>query len=750
MSEDSNANDFTLSASLEGHEKDVRAVCYPIPGSVFTASRDCTLQAWHEASSLPPSFSSSLVLQASHPINSIAFVPPSEDRPQYPNGLVLAGSYDHTIDVRMPDADVSQDRVRLLTGHKSNVSTLSVSPNGNFIVSGDWDGRVKVWNTNTWEVELELIGPDANDKHRAIWDVLAYSNTIILTGSADHVIRGYSLENKREKEGELQPGVLIRTSDVVRALCRVRKHPSGAHIASAGNDFMIRLWQFNSSEVGVLHGHDSFIYALDSLPTGELVSSSEDRTVRIWKGTSCVQTITHPALSIWSVSVCQKTGDFATGASDNVARIFSRNKDRAASEETIKLFSVAVQQSAIPQQQVGDVNASTLPGPEFLETKAGTKDGQTVMINSGDGSINVYQWSAGQQQWSHVGAVVDSAGQEADETTGFGLGASQTLEMAPQTPIDNDKVLHTPIGPHAVFVTLVQSNFTPALNRIKTVNSKLPQELSLSPGLVAQLESMTQTLAKDLQSIPATVPAMVPAVPTQSIALDAASFGAVVKLVTLWPYKDRLPGLDLLRCMGPSAIAAEFADDKGVDILKILIPSILDYPKNSSTGIVDDLKSVENNAMMALRLIANLFVSTVGQKLAASRANLVVDFLVEILGLSGRKNRNLLVAWTSAASNITSFALREQESSGQNSFGKESLMKLAKLLAVTITESDDGEVAFRSLIALGNLASIPGEDNYAQLVRAANASDWVNSAISKSGEDRIRLAGNKVLRLLDV
>ena len=370
-------------------------MCFPVPGSVFTSSRDCSLQAWHEKSTSPPLFSSSLIVQASHPINSLAFVPPSESRPQYPNGLILAGSYDHTIDVRKPDSDVSQDRVRLLAGHKSNVSTLSVSPNGDFIVSGDWDGRAKIWSTNTWEAELELIGPNTDDKQRAIWGVLAYSNTVVLTGSADHVIRGYSLQNKREKEGELQPGVLIRTPDVVRALCRVRKHPSGAQIASAGNDFMIRLWQFNGTEVGALHGHDSFIYALDCLPTGELVSSSEDRTVRVWRGTACVQTITHPALSIWSVSVCQKTGDFATGASDNVARVFSRSKDRVASADTLKQFSDSVQRSAIPQQQVGDVNASTLPGPEFIETKLGTKDGQTVMINSGGGNISVYQWSAG-------------------------------------------------------------------------------------------------------------------------------------------------------------------------------------------------------------------------------------------------------------------------------------------------------------------------------------------------------------------
>ncbi|ERS95636.1 hypothetical protein HMPREF1624_08152 [Sporothrix schenckii ATCC 58251] len=544
-------NNFQLSASLTGHEKDVRAVCFPVPGSIYTASRDCTVQAWNEASALPPTYSGNLLAQGPYSFNSLAFLPPSENRPQYPKGLVLAGSHGHTIEVCQPNADISGARVALLSGHTSNVSALSVSPNGDFAISGDWDGRAKLWNTNTWEADLELIGPDPNDKQRAIWAVLAYSNAIIMTGSADHVIRGYSLQTKREKEGELQPGVFIRTPDVVRALCRVRKHPSNAQVASAGNDFLIRLWQFNGAQVGVLRGHESFIYALDSLPTGELVSSSEDRTVRIWKDQSCIQTITHPALSIWSVSVCQKTGDFATGASDNIARIFTRDQQRTASENTLREFSESLQRSSIPQQQMDDINPNTLPGPEFIETKSGTKEGQTVMINSGNGNISVYQWSVGQNQWLLVGSVVDSSSHEVEtETT-----------TAIDSVTDGDSHAGHALGPYAVFVTLAQSNFTPVLNRIKTVNS----------------------------------------------------------------------------------------------------------------------------------------------------------------------------------------TLSEQEATGQNSVD-DSLVKLIKLLAVPILDLTDAEVVYRSLIALGNLASIPGQGDFAGQVRSASAGTWVNLAIGKSEEARVKSVGEKVLK----
>ncbi|OAA61903.1 polyubiquitin-binding protein [Niveomyces insectorum RCEF 264] len=739
--------DFQLSASLSGHEKDVRAVRFPVPGTVFTASRDCSVQAWHASADAPPTYSAKLLAQGSFPISSLTYLPPSESRPQYPSGLVLAGSHGQTVEIWNPEADLSEERVGLLTGHTSNVAALDASPNGDFVVSGDWDGKVKLWNTATWTADVELVGPDPNDKQRAIWTVLAYSNTIVVTGSADHVIRGYTLKTKQDSDKELQPGVLIRTPDVVRALCRVRKHPSGAQIASAGNDFMIRLWQFNGAQVGALQGHESYIYALDSLPSGELVSSSEDRTVRIWKGESCVQTITHPALSIWSVSVCQQTGDFATGSSDNVARIFTRSRGRVASPATLREFEESVRQSAIPQQQIGDVNPSTLPGPEFIETKSGTKDGQTVMINSGDGNIS-------QNQWLLVGTVVDSSANDT-EGTGSGLGLGGISSSSP--PEARNETATHPLGPHAVFITLAQANFAPALKRITTVNGNLSAAGDSSHGAgaalsAAQLEQLT-ALVEDLETnvpqVPATVPAMVPAVATKTFTLEPAAIALVLKPATTWPYKDRLPSLDIMRFLATSPSVADYRDDQGKSVLDILFANVLAFPKDASTGLAEDLKSVENNAMMVLRLVTNLFVTTPGQQLVASHAADVVDFLANVLDVSERKNRNLLIAWASAASNITSFALREQETLGSNAFGGEALARTIKLLAVPIVDVADAEVVFRALVALGNLVSIPGEGGYAEQARSANARTWVRLAIGKIKEDRIQSVGDKILKLLE-
>jgi phospholipase A-2-activating protein len=59
---------------------------------------------------------------------------------------------------------------------------------------------------------------------------------------------------------------------------------------------------------------------------------------------------------------------------------------------------------------MGSINKEKLPGPEFLTTKSGTKEGQVQMIREDNGSITAHQWSVSQQQWVNVGTVVDAVG----------------------------------------------------------------------------------------------------------------------------------------------------------------------------------------------------------------------------------------------------------------------------------------------------------------------------------------------------
>lgn len=96
-----------------------------------------------------------------------------------------------------------------------------------------------------------------------------------------------------------------------------------------------------------LVGHTSFVYSLAILPSGDLVSSGEDRSVRVWKDGECSQTIIHPAISVWAVST-MPNGDIVSGCSDGVVRIFSETEDRWESPEALKLYDDTIANQALP------------------------------------------------------------------------------------------------------------------------------------------------------------------------------------------------------------------------------------------------------------------------------------------------------------------------------------------------------------------------------------------------------------------
>lgn len=378
----------------------VRAVAFPTPDIIASGSRDGTVRFWKRTPGTPTGFKPTTI--ASSPkqyFNSVAVLPKKSEDGTPHNRVMYAGT-DLIIDIR--DAENVDNDPRQLFGHEANVCALDASPSGSYIVSGSWDSRCIVWEN--YEA-ARLLDHDTGGPPRSVWAVLAYDDNTVITGSADTNIRIFDLQKSRQQNSKSSQGfatvvahTTIKTPDVVRALCRfstelTKRHPSNADFASAGNDGVIRLWKNTAKgveEKGQLHGHDSFIYSLAVLEYGELVSSGEDRTVRIWKGMTCVQTIVHPAISVWSVAV-GPNNDIVSGASDGVVRVFTRNESRKADAEALASFEKSVQSSSIPTPAMDRKN---IPPKSWLDTNRGQKPGQIKTVLDDDGTILAYQWDA--------------------------------------------------------------------------------------------------------------------------------------------------------------------------------------------------------------------------------------------------------------------------------------------------------------------------------------------------------------------
>jgi len=99
--------------------------------------------------------------------------------------------------------------VRTLTGHSSVVNSVSVTPDGNYAVSASWDKTLKVWDLKTGEEARTLTGhsewvnsvsvaPDGNyavsaskDKTLKIWDLKTGKEIRTLTGHSKSIRDGF-------------------------------------------------------------------------------------------------------------------------------------------------------------------------------------------------------------------------------------------------------------------------------------------------------------------------------------------------------------------------------------------------------------------------------------------------------------------------------------------------------------------------------------------------------------------------------
>ena len=115
-------------------------------------------------------------------------------------------------------------------GHSGTITDISMSPDGDFFATSSWDGTVKIWRINNFELYKTLKG------HKSLVNSIEYA-------------------------------------------------PTGNYLLSASNDNTVRVWDVSSgAEVDILYGHRDFVRYACFDKTGTFIySASEDGTIKVWR-----------------------------------------------------------------------------------------------------------------------------------------------------------------------------------------------------------------------------------------------------------------------------------------------------------------------------------------------------------------------------------------------------------------------------------------------------------------------------------
>lgn len=294
-----------------------------------------------------------------------------------------------------------------LSDHGGPVNSISSLHPSRLVVTGSWDGIVRVWHGS------ELVGKFDKLGHEHGTEVLGLESGPIVTASTTkHIVI-------IDEHGKVLQRIANAHGAPIRKLVT---HPLG--FASAANDGVVKVWTADgqlvqtidaatNSEVKFLYGlcfisSDHPLSAGVDLDRTRLVTSGEDGYVRVFDAAGkLVQELIHPG-PVRSVHPLGLEGDFLTACADKKVRIFTRAANRFATEKERSEFKEMGQ--LVKASGMKALDTSTLENETALATP-GTKNGQVKVLNISGRPVPIaYQWSADLQEWIEIGEAMGASG----------------------------------------------------------------------------------------------------------------------------------------------------------------------------------------------------------------------------------------------------------------------------------------------------------------------------------------------------
>jgi WD40 repeat protein len=161
--------------------------------------------------------------------------------------------------------------LHVLVGHTGDVTSVSITPDGQTAISGSWDQTVRVWDLASGQCLRVLKGHT-----RGVSSVsITPDGQTAISGSWDQTVRVWDLAS-----GECRHTLVGHTGDVTS----VSITPDGQTAISGSGDRTVRVWDLTSGKCRhTLVGHSSKVTSVSVTPDGRAaISGSDDQTVRVW------------------------------------------------------------------------------------------------------------------------------------------------------------------------------------------------------------------------------------------------------------------------------------------------------------------------------------------------------------------------------------------------------------------------------------------------------------------------------------
>ncbi len=206
----------------------------------------------------------------------------------------------------------SGNEMQRFDGHSQSVSNVAFSPDGQFIVTGSQDRRVKLWDLANGEEIRTFSG------HEGGITSLNFSpnGQFLLTSSFDDTARLWDVETGDE---------IKRFAGHTNGVTEADFSPDVRHVITCSSDKTVRIWSVQDHNSRVID-HGASVGTTSYSPDGaHIITGGRDSTVKFWDTTTgeLTRTFVHNIGTITSTAMNADGTTLVTANSDN--RLFLRD-----------------------------------------------------------------------------------------------------------------------------------------------------------------------------------------------------------------------------------------------------------------------------------------------------------------------------------------------------------------------------------------------------------------------------------------
>jgi WD40 repeat protein len=291
------------------------------------------------------------------------------------DGAILAnGDTAGTIRYWTIHRDAPADLLMTVQGHDKVITGVAFSPLGDRLVSGSWDGTVKMWNTTNgnqqetlarhqdwvervaWSGDGRLIAYSVRNEASWLWDVEENRHRAALRGHSTFVRGLLFTPDNRHLVSAGEDGTM-RVWDSATGACihimygyAARVHdmswsPDGSHLVSVESNPDLTMYPLNNAmPITTLRGHTDLPYGVRWSPDGLFIASnSVGNAIRLWDGKTgkALESLTYPddpGNSFSGLAWSPDGGCLATGTAQHGIQLFEMTTRSARPLENGQTF----------------------------------------------------------------------------------------------------------------------------------------------------------------------------------------------------------------------------------------------------------------------------------------------------------------------------------------------------------------------------------------------------------------------------